>query len=184
MKATLQTMESSKPADWSKVDVNLLLRNIFSDVVESILFGEKTCKPGQIPLPDMIANYVNRSAHSAFSLGNLLSWELIQKFGLGKFCNETDRIYEEIEERSWQIYQERLKSGPKKEVNMLDLMISQSKELGKDFSRYEVAGQFILLQFAGADTSRTISQTFIYYLSDKLEMQRKIFEEVSESIYS
>ena len=139
------------------MDVNLLLRDIFSDVVESILFGEKISEPGKTPLPDLIANYVNRSAYSAFSLGNLLSWELIQKFGLGKFCKETDRLYEEIEERSWQIYQGRLKTGPKNHVNMLDLMILQSKELGKDFTRYEVAGQFILLQFAGADTSRTIS---------------------------
>lgn len=88
MERTRKTLEG-----WTSVDVNLLLRDIFSDVVESILFGEKISQPGQTPLPDLIAQYVNRSGDSAFNVGNLLSWELIQKFGLGKFCKETDRIY-------------------------------------------------------------------------------------------
>jgi len=77
MGETRQSLLSSKKSEWSSVDVNLMLRNIFSDVVESILFGEKTSQPDQTPLPDLIAVYVNRSAHSAFSLGNLLSWELV-----------------------------------------------------------------------------------------------------------
>lgn len=184
MGETRQSLLTSKKIEWTSVDVNLMLRNIFSDVVESILFGEKTSQPDQTPLPDLIAVYVNRSAHSAFSLGNLLSWELVQKFGLGKYCGETEGIYREIEERSWQIYQKRLQTGPKKDVNMLDLMIEQSKISGKELTRYEIAGQFILLQFAGADTSRTISQTFIYFLSDKPELQAKILEEVDARIYN
>ncbi len=47
---------------------------------------------------------------------------------------------------------------------MLDLMIAhKKKEGGDDWTMEEIVGFFILLQFAGADTSRTVSQSLIYF---------------------
>ena len=179
MKETSESKFDSKSRDWKMLDVHQLFRDIFSDVVESILFGEKATLSGEeVPLPDLIAVYVNRSATSAFSIGNLLSWELMQKFGLGKYCKETDAIYDQIQERCWWIYQQRLKSGPKKHVNMLDLLIEQNSTMQKKLTKYDIVGVFVMFQFAGADTSRTISQSFTYFLSDKPELQKKILEDV------
>jgi cytochrome P450 len=153
----VQKLKNETREEWSKINVNKLLRDTFSDMVESILFGEKTSLKGEEPLPDLIATYVNRSANSAFSFGNLLSFEMLQIFGLGSYCRETERIYTEIEERAWKIYEKRLKTGPKGSLNMLDLMIENSEQTGKPLTKYDITGYFILLQFAGADTSRTIS---------------------------
>lgn len=116
----------------------------------------------------------------------MLSWDLIQRFGIGKFCKETGRMQREIEQRAWDAYQGRLESGSKKIINMLDLMIEHARQYPEDLemTKHGIAGMFNLLQFAGADTSRNTSQNFIYYLSDKPELQKKILEEVDSRIYN
>ena len=44
-------------------------------------------------------------------------------------------------------------------------------------------GFFNMLQFAGSDTSRTISASIIYFLSDKPDLQKKFLSEANEHIY-
>jgi cytochrome P450 len=154
--------------DWKKLDIGEMFCDVFSKVVQQILFDEQLAKiEGKHDLPTAIADYVNLSSRAGFSISNLLSFELMNKFGLGKLCSTIDAMYAQITDTCWEQYNLRLKSGPKSGVNMLDLLISQQKSGEITWTKDEIVGNFILLQFAGADTSRTISQTLTYYLSDK-----------------
>jgi cytochrome P450 len=134
------------------------------------MFSQETALIDGVELPEVIARYTNLSARNTLSVKNLFSLEMLAKFGFGKEFKEADEIYKKIFDVCQEIYKGRLKSGSKGGLNMLDLMIAHKKNEGGEWTMEEIVGFFILLQFAGADTSRTISQSLIYYLSDKPDL--------------
>lgn len=67
---------------------------------------------------------------------------------------------------------------------MLDLMIKQNKNSEDKWTKEDIVGNFILLQFAGADTSKEVSTFFLNYLGSHPEHQEQILEAVNRDIFS
>lgn len=97
-----------------------------------------------------------------------------------------EKVYKSIETAVMSQYENRLKSTPRDTINMLDLLIEQNKTCNHEdkWSTDEIVGSFILLQFAGSDTSKEISSYFLNYLGSNQPMQEMLLKELDEQIYS
>jgi hypothetical protein len=89
-------------SSWKKIDSKELLNDVFAKVVQQILFDEQLVKiEGEIDLPRAIGDYVNLSMRAGFSIGNLLSFELTNKFGIGPLCSSIDKLYAKLKDICW-----------------------------------------------------------------------------------
>jgi hypothetical protein len=146
---------------------------VFSKVVSSILFDDtELIFIGDTPLPAAISNYVNLSLRANFNVLNLATYDLFQQYNLTKLDKDIEVLYNNITNICYDQYLKRLKTGPSQKggVNMLDLIIKQSTEQGVKRTKEDIVGLFILMQFAGADTSKGISAQLTNFLSDKPEL--------------
>ena len=173
---------------WTRIDIKQYLDGIFSEIVNIILFGEKTHKfIDGVDLTMAIKEYINSCfAVSTCPLNNL-SLGLLNNLSLLKQTRDFKKLFKKIENVCWDIYQDRKKSGPKDTPNLLDLLIILNAERVKsgkpELTKTEITGHFNLLQFAGSDTSHEILSSILYSLS-KMTDVRSRFVDIVDSIIS
>ena len=173
--------------EWRKLDLKGLLNTLFSELVNCLLFGEE--ERHQLDgedLPFVIKSYINDIFKINILPINTFALEYPHILGLLPESRACQAKYNKIEEMCGQLYENRLKTGPKETPNLLDLMVSRNKELkeeGKEIlGKSEIVGDFIVLQFAGADTSIETSTTAIMILS-KLKEEKEEFQKISDQIF-
>ena len=178
--------ENLKEDEWTKVKVKDMLNNIFAFIVNCSLFGEEEVQ--RISTGENLCEAIPRYLNGAFGYYSLpFAHMVIRLFRLAGFLPESqDRVkmYAEIENKCWELYQKRIKDGPKKIPNLLDLLISRNEDLkqhGKEeLTKREIAGDFIVFQFAGADTSLEITTTSILSMAKNEGFKQEMFRIADE----
>lgn len=172
--------------EWTQMDVKVYFDEIFSHLVNCILFGEDEVKyvEGE-DLNVTIKHFIQNSFKVSSDPLNCLSLDVLNDLSLLSSTRQCQSIYAKLENACWDLVQERKKQGPKSTPNLLDLLIQfdeDRKAEGKPpLTKYDIAGHFILLQFAGSDTSHEISSNSVYALSKNEEM-KKAFINIVDSI--
>lgn len=165
---------------WTPLLLNDFLNKAFCQVVNSILFGEveKNFLNG-VDLSFVIQHHVNSIFKINMIPHNTLSLDYLHEWSILPETRKLQKEYAELRDKCWSLYQNRIVAGPKKDPNLLDLLITRNRELveqGKPgLTKDEVVGDFLVLQFAGADTSLEISCASIMQLR-KLPDHQRIFQ--------
>lgn len=185
MKAYKSTIDKDS---WTRIDVKNYLDSIFSEIVNIILFGEKTHKfIDGIDLTMAIKEYINSCFVVSTNPLNNMSLCLLNDWSILKQTRDFKKLFKKIENVCWDIYQDRKKLGPKDTPNLLDLLIMLNDERVKsdkpELTKTEISGHFSLLQFAGSDTSHELLSSILYSLS-KMTDVRSRFVDIVDSIVS
>lgn len=169
---------------WVKIDWKKVTSNIFSELVTLILFDDDQVQVLGHSLPEIIEEYIGCALGVAFTPINVLTFGILHRLKLLPETKRLNKIYKAIEECCMSQYKKRLENGPKNGgVNMLDLMIKQNQSSENKWTKEDIVGSFIFLQFAGADTSKEVSTFFLNYLGSHPEHQDKILEVVEKDIF-
>lgn len=157
--------------EFTRIDVAGLLEETFSRVVSSVLFGEEKCDLDGVPLPKRIRKSIREQVDLYVSPLNIFLLNIPVMFGLLPSQTKIVRERNMIKEFCWELFQERLKKGPKPQPNLLDMMVRLNQknisEGRAPLTKDEVAGHIILFQFAGEDTSLlTTSNALIHMGKD------------------
>jgi len=157
------------------VPMRKVLDNIFAEIVDRMIMGEdKECFfiEGQ-PLSVVVVDWMNRLLASNRSLSSIFTYSRGTAMGLNKLGRESNALYKKIEQACDEAYKKRLREGPRKTLNMMDLLVNANKDLSEEekWSKYEIAGHIILFQLAGADTSKETTCTTIYNLAQNKSLQ-------------
>lgn len=168
-----------------RIDLKIELAKIFDKSVSQILFGEEAISEvNGIPLPTLMSTYINTSVTDVLSPANLLTFDLLGNLGLTKGTIEGKKMYKELKKAAMDIYKRRLQEGGKEGVNMMDLMVAHnSNPENVPWTEEEIVGNFILFQFAGVDTSKETTNTFVHYIAGKHKLQEEILKVLNDSIF-
>lgn len=174
--------------EWTKVDIKVYLDDIFSELVNSILFGEtKQRYIEEKSLTLTIKEYLNECFLIAVDPLNLVCFDLLNSYSLLKSTRDCHIKFDKIQNTCWEIYEDRKKTGPKDIPNLLDLLILLNQERSKigkaEMTKTEIAGHFVLLQFAGSDTSHELTSNTIYYLSKTQDVREK-FTQIVDQVFA
>lgn len=167
--------------EYHRIDVKDVLKKCFAKVVNTIIFGEEAeHKVDGVDLPVAIQDYMNRIFSVSISPVNLLTLDYLHNYQLLPETRECQKYKEKIEDKSWEIYLSRLNSGPKSTPNLLDLLVEKNNENIREgkppLGKKEVAGHFIVMQFAGIDTSMEITSASIVQMSRDLNLQNEFYD--------
>lgn len=180
--------EGANRDEFIKVNIKEELGKIFDKTVTHLLFGEEelTLIEGGIALPTAMSMYINTSLTDVLTPLNFLTFDILANLGLTQGAVKGKQLYKGIKKAVMKVYKNRLESGPKKgTVNLLDLMIENNSKEGEiPWTEDEIVGNAILLQFAGVDTSKETSTSFIHHVVGKLKMQEEILECVQKNIFN
>lgn len=175
--------------DFVEKDLKTFFPDLFSDMVDNILFGKDNCpliegkkfshKTEEVARMSMgiLQNPIN-----ALSFGFAHSLRLLKvsrrMFSLGKKIN--DSVLGFIEKRQ-------KKLDGELGLNLVDLMIRHNRSLedqSKKLTIKEMVNNILLFQVAGQDTTKNTLESFFKVISQKQEILKKIVEEEIPSIVS
>ncbi len=167
--------------DFHRIDVKDVLKDCFAKVVNSIIFGENIeHKVDGKDLPVAIQDFMNKIFSVSLRPLNLLTLDYLHDLKIFSESRECEEYKHKIEDKCWEVYQSRIKSGPKSIPNLLDLLVAKNKENiaeGKpSMSKKEITGHFIVMQFAGIDTSMEITSSSIVQMSRDQKLQSEFYE--------
>lgn len=171
---------------WTKIDVKVFYYDIMGEIVNTILFGEEKQHfiDGE-PLHKACEKYISGTFSIITNPLNSLGLDLPHKFSLLQQTKDTKKLYLKIEEELWELYQSRKKSGPVGVPNLVDLLLEHDKDKiskGQEpLTKREVAGHFILLQFAGADTSHEVTVNSIFRMAKETSIQDEFLQIVRQA---
>jgi cytochrome P450 len=173
--------------EYQKLTIQQMAVNIFCEVVNSILFAQD--EPQQfngVPLSKAIQEHIVEAFGINKKFENILSLDILHEFKLHPHTRQTMKTGNSLEDLCWNLYQKRLAEGPKKNPNLLDMLVRLNKkrqEAGKPpLTKYEIAGHFNVLQFAGIDTSMQTSTAFIYFMANNPSLH-KDFQGLADQIW-
>ena len=173
-------MEKGK---WNKVLLKVLFNEIFGEIVNAILFGEEAehLIDGE-PLHIACQNYINGVLSILTKPLNVIGLDYPHKWKMLKETRDNLQLYQKLEESLWNIYQKRKEAGPVGVPNLVDLLVQHNNDKIKQgrepLSKREIAGHFILLQFAGADTSMEVTTTSLFRMAKEPRIQDLFLEVV------
>ena len=174
--------------EYVKLDIHHMAETVFSEIVNSILFAQDEPQQfGGKPLAKAIQSYLVRMFEINKRVENILSLDFLHEYKLHPKTRSGMKYGQDLEDLCWSLYQKRLQEGPKSDPNLLDMLVQKNKEneaAGKPIlDKYDIAGHFNLLQFAGADTSLETSSTFIYYMANNPDFARD-FTALTDQMWS
>ena len=176
-----------KKEEWTTVKVKDMLNLIFAAIVNTSLFGEDVFEaPDGKNVGQIIEEYINSSYGSPSGPRYLFVIQFMRSVGILPDSEERKKMYQQIEDKCWEHYQKRVRDGPKKVPNILDLMIARNEALKKqgksELTKREIAGDFILFQFAGSDTTKETS-TFAVLEMAKNDRYKQEMLKITDEIF-
>jgi cytochrome P450 len=168
--------------EWIEIDWKMEFTKVMDKIVSVILFDEPVCpRYNETSLPQAITDHINSLMSVATNPLNVLTFDFFHNFKISSSTRRLIKEGEDLEDAIYEFFLKRKEEGLKGTMNMMDLMIKQSQM--EKLTKKEIAGNTILLQFAGADTSKEISSYFMHFLSNNLDLQSKIYQALQKDIH-
>lgn len=156
-----------------------LLAAFFEKFACVVLLGEEETK--FVGEDQSVTSRCVQYVDEAFSIQvrplTLLTMEYLHNLGLQPDTRRAMKILAQLEEVCYSLFKKRQVDGPKKKVNLLDLLVKFNRQRiseGKaEFTRSEITGHFILLQFAGSDTTLQVTTNALMLMSKNQKLQER-----------
>ena len=107
----------------ARMKLKIVIKEVFVNMVNEVLFGEDEefrLEDGR-SLVETIEEYIKELFQLFYNPLHLLSLDYLHEFGILKRSRDAKRRYVTIEDACWKLYKKRLKEGPKRLPNILDL---------------------------------------------------------------
>lgn len=191
-----QCLQEFKRKNFSKerpkktVDLDELTIYILLNIVDQILMGqpaqEKPLENDGKSFGNEAIDYVDALFDAAFNIPNLLSIGYLNYLRISRKSRNADTKFKELEEKCFEKFKQREKEGPRKTLNIMDMLVEHSKEKLRQgqsgLSPSEVSGNMILFQLAGSDTARGVSNNATSIMAKRQDVQAKM-REFADSIF-
>lgn len=166
------------------VSLDELTIYILLNIVDQILMGRPPNeKPVEVEAKSFgkeAIEYVDALFDAAFNVPNLLSFGYLNYLRLSPRSRKSDHLLKELEEDCFAKFKEREAGSPSKSLNIMDMLVAHNRDRiqhGKPpLSPSEVAGNLLLFQLAGSDTSRGVSNNATRIMSQRQDVQDKLRE--------
>lgn len=181
----------SKGKIFKKIDLEKHFDRTFSEIVDTILFGEDTKNSPKVDgdsISIAIQNLARLDYSSSYnSLLNLLTFMSLVGSKIlpsnKKSRIMTEKIYKALKKMIDKRKIE-LKNGKKYGINMLDLMLKHNKDCKEEdkLSEKVMIANSVTFQIAGIDTSKNSTESILNLLSLNPKMKKKFIEKAVNSI--
>ena len=158
-------------------DIHQMLTTCYSDIVDQVLVGgNQKIEVDGLRLGEHLL--ITREAIEKAKF-HFLNFFLGGYPGQFKSFPPNKRFLEltkRLNECAGELYDQRVKEGPKNELNVLDLMIKENSYLpeSEKWDRDEITGSLIFFQSAGIDTLLFTMASFMSHLATDFGLQKKI----------
>lgn len=158
------------------IDLNLVLCEIFYDIVDYVLVGEEFAgvKIDGMRLTQAVNIFIENLGKDRYSAMNSLTGGLYYQLKISSQHRRALYLKQKLTDIIWEIYQKRAAANKPPELNILDLIIqfdSQQPE-NKKWTKEDITSHFILFQSAGSDTTKH----FTSFLLEGMAIQPNIQE--------
>ena len=175
-----------EPGSKYQMKVKDTLGGIFYQIVNQVLYGED--KPNMMDTGEDLTRSIEKNIEEMFLLTNdplnVLTANILHDLGILPKTRSYQKNLKRIEDKCIEVFEARKKQGPKSTPNILDLLIEKDqtdqKEGKKPKEKREIAGNFILFQGAGADTSKQVTTGAIMLLAKYHDQQEKLMSTTRE----
>ena len=172
-----------------EIDLKPYFKNLYSDLVSFVLFGGEVPDVDGVMLIEQIDRVIDGSHKNFISFLNIATLGLSTKLGLDSEYNKTKRLYNRIIKKLKEVVKERETSKTYKfGCNAVDLLILKNRELeaqgkGEETISYDkIAASIFSIIFAGTDTTRKLTESSLYMLSSKPQLQQEMREAIRRDV--
>ena len=175
--------------EYTQVNIKDLMNEVICDIINSILFGEDEHHTFEgKDLPAAIEDMVHEFFHISSDPINALAFDYLHNFLLFPRSRRLLEKGKRLEDKCWEIYQKRLREGPKCFSNVLDVLIEKNAEMRAEgrpeMTKKEITGQIIMMQFAGSDTSLETTASSMILMARDQSVQENLRHVVDNAIGS
>lgn len=178
-------------SDWKQIDMGQFMKSLFSDIVDLILMKQGKLKIDGVPFSQACTTLIEMNMESKKNILNKLTLGKAQEWNLLPSTRSVKRYQNKIKDACYDIYLKKKAEGKinkdsGKDYSLLDMLIEAEKESASQgftdiWDKEAIAGNMVLLQFAGADTSQSSMLTALFKLAGNKEV-KSLFSECAEDV--
>ena len=188
IKKDLLKQSGGDPQKFVKVEMQKYWRELFSEIVNYIMFGNKDYPEiDGMTVPKAVAHLIGITTKEINQNPiNLLLFTIPSRLGLLPQCKPMKELYEKIEKACIEMYRKRTRLSPEeRSCNLVDLMVEHNLNCPEDEVLDEeiIKGNLFAFQIAGMDTSRQVTLTTLHYLSKHPDLYSELSNEIRKSLF-
>ena len=172
--------EGEDQRQFKKLNMHKILEPMFTKIVEIFLLGgtgEKLEIDGYNLTEYLMLTKASLNK-ARFSLLNFITGGYLAHQSWFPRNWEGLKMKKKVQNLALSIYNNRLKKGPAKGLNIIDLIIKENKDLPEEekWSDDEIVGSVAFFQVAGADTTQFTTANLIHYIAGDHKAQNDLRE--------
>ena len=172
--------EGENLKEFKKLNLHKILEPMFTEIVEIFLLGgsEEKLEIEGHNLTEYLMLTKTSLNKARFSLLNFMSGGYLARQTWFPRNWEGIKMKKKVQDLAMGLYNDRLKSGPAKGLNIIDLIIEENKTLPEEekWSDDEIVGSVAFFQVAGADTTQFTIANLVHYISNNQKAQDDLRE--------
>ena len=177
------------PDQFVEIELRKPIDNMMTDLVNCVLFGEGSTKIKGVPMTKMIETVISMWIVTSYKGLNVMTLGLYRRLGFDSAFNQVRSNLKLIHQDLRKIIEFRTNSSDYvRGVNLIDLVLKKNDELRRQGKHDQVLtteqtiDNIFLIIFAGMDTSRKTTESSLFHLSERQDLQSLLRTEVKETI--